>query len=187
MINWEECTRLTGDVLKLARQWFKAKPAVTVAAAVLVLVVALVIMWAALSGPATPAAPAEVWFYDLGTKELFAVKSGEIPPIDAPSGSKMGVQALVLGRGDCKSGHRFIAYLTRYTDAGKQAQLARIAAAAHPEAIKERPAPPEWGQEVSGPAGDKWVATDSDAGRKVMDQEVTKQCPPGTRLVPCLP
>jgi hypothetical protein len=185
MVNQRECTRMLKEGIAQGRQWTKANPAVTVAAAVAVLILALLYLWYSLSGPSMRT-NFDVYFYDLGTKQLLTVANTELAPIDTSSGAKMGVQAFVFGCGDCKAAHRFIGYLQRYTDAGKAEVMTQRQAAVNP-ATDHPPMPADFGMEVASVEGGKWVPRNSDAGQKVMEEQVGKHCPPGTRVVPCMP
>jgi len=86
------------------------------AIACLVLGVALLVMRA--SQPTGAALDqGQVYFYDLGAKQLYAAANAW-PPVTAPSGEE-GVAAYVYACGECTEGNRTIGYLTRFDEAGK--------------------------------------------------------------------
>lgn len=67
--------------------------------------------------PIAPASERKVYFYDQTARRLFAAVPGDLPPIAAPSGEKVGVLAHVFTCGDCAViDQRVIAWVERYTD-----------------------------------------------------------------------
>jgi len=65
----------------------------------------------------------DVFYYDLGTGQLFADSPGQVPPIDAPSGPGVGVRAYVFSCNDCSDEQqRFIAWYERQIPASKRLQ-----------------------------------------------------------------
>jgi hypothetical protein len=98
-----------------------ANPAVGGAIAVVLIAVAVIVI---LTGGEKPRENiAEVWYYDLDTKQLFAAPATAKPPIAAPSGATVdgqpaGVMANVYGCGDCSK--TYISHLTKYTIKGKE-------------------------------------------------------------------
>lgn len=76
--------------------------------------------------PAQPVAPPlqkpvtnTVYYYDLGTDQLFVAPPADVTPIDAPSGKDNGVRAYVFACGDC-SGQTFIGWLERTAPAARK-------------------------------------------------------------------
>lgn len=90
--------------------------------AVIVIAIGVLIWRLQSSGPKVaappPREPVPVYFYDLNTGELFAGRSNQVPPIEAPSGplpdgSPAGVGAYVIEYVDAP-GERHIVYLERF-------------------------------------------------------------------------
>lgn len=139
----------------------------------------------------------DVYYYDLGSGQIFLGKSDKVSPIDAPSGpgssgEPNGVRAYVFSCTNCDDeSSRFIGWLEKYTPEAKQAML-------------NPPAPDTSGNAAAGPdpteiwekghliaaykanAGElKWVVNNSDAGFRIMQSLETK-CP-GGQPNPCFP
>lgn len=72
--------------------------------------------------------PKGVYFYDLGSGDLFTQPLNTMPPVDAPSGPGQGVLAYVFTCGSCSQAERQVLYLETLTDQAKQAMQARAAA-----------------------------------------------------------
>lgn len=74
-------------------------------------------------GPRVAPPQEEVYYYDLGSKELFNVKLPAFPPVEAPSGHKQesgqpgGVRAHLFSCGECNKEEQFIGYLENMTKA----------------------------------------------------------------------
>ena len=99
--------------------------------AVVVLIVALFIILRQF-GTGTRGNPSDAFWYDVEKKTLFP-HEGVISPIEAPSGGQ-GVRAFVYACKSCDDDNdRFIGYLQRYTEEGKQYLETELA--------KERPDP----------------------------------------------
>ena len=106
MINFQDL-RLGDRLRELdVRRWLNDNTPVVTIAAVVLLMIALGIMLMTITGGGngyTP--PTQKYFYDLNTRELFAVPLDELPPIERgapfalPSGQTMpaGVEAVVFG------------------------------------------------------------------------------------------
>ncbi len=132
----------------------------------------------------------DVYFYDLGTDQLFAAPATELPPIDAPSGAGNGVRVYVYGCGDCSDANRFIAYLEKYTPHAKAAQekLMNVGPDADPNlALGYDDLMMEGGLLVRAVKGGPWVPMYSDEGMKIASEVLDEDKCKGTRLVPCLP
>lgn len=132
----------------------------------------------------------DVYYYDLGTGELFLAKSNEIPPIDAPSGpgpnnTPRGVRAYVFSCGDCSDkSQQFVGWLEMYTPDAKRALTS-------PPKPGEKQGPEyydlwERGCLVSVPGSGRWALANSEDGHKVMESSQSK-C--GGNIVPrpCFP
>jgi len=63
----------------------------------------------------------KVWYYDVGSGELFPSNPDQILPIDAPSGAGNGVLAYVVACGACTESNRTIVYLKSNTPEAAQA------------------------------------------------------------------
>ena len=89
------------------RDWLKRSPILIISASVLLVVGVLVfLVWLTLPEKIVPIDASEKqWFYDLKHRGLFVVKSGQLPPIEAPSGplpngEPAGVRAYVFTYSD---------------------------------------------------------------------------------------
>ena len=81
--------------------------------AVIILIVAIVMIARSMSGGSGSADYGELFWYDTGSKQLYAGPH-EMPPIKAPSGSE-GVQAYVFAKSSCdNASDRFIVYLEKF-------------------------------------------------------------------------
>lgn len=134
----------------------------------------------------------DVYYYDLGTGELFLAKSNEIPPIDAPSGpgpnnTPQGVRAYVFSCGDCSDkSQQFVGWLEMFTPDAKRAL------SSPPKPDPNNPQGPEYyelwarGHLVSVPGSGKWVQANSEEGFKVMES-IQSKCGPNIAPKPCFP
>lgn len=117
-----------------------------------------------------------VYFYDLGTNQVYIEPPGTTPPVTAPSG-KMGVVAAMYSCGSCDdSSERFIGYLQMETPEYKKAMET------------SQPITPE--QSSNGVLlrkvdSDAWFVRESEAGQKLFDALMAR-CPEGTLQV-CTP
>lgn len=83
-----------------------------VAALIVVVVLVGIAVLIVMRGNSAPSGGNTVYFYDLGSGQLFHAAADAVPPIDSPSGANLGVGAAVFACGDCAAeGDRFIAYL----------------------------------------------------------------------------
>ncbi len=149
------------------RKWINQNPRIVVGIAMASVVILLVIViWLSIPEKVVVVQEYEKeWFYDLNTGKLFVARSGQIPPVEAPSGplpdgKKAGVRACVLSYTDePNEGERFIGFLEM---ADPNAQKS---AAASTETAGKR-----WGRGMLiRRVGDKrWVPADSDWGRYIV-------------------
>jgi len=167
------------------RSWINKNPRIVVgitAGSVVILLV--IVIWLLIPEKVVVVQEYEKeWFYDLNTGNLFVARSGQIPPIEAPSGPlsdgrPAGVRACVLSYVDePNEAERFIGFLEM----------------ADPNAQKSAAAPTEitgnrWGQGMLiRRVGDKrWVPADSDWGRYIV-REVFRPNEKGERARYCKP
>lgn len=131
-----------------------------------------------------------VYYYDLGSGELFVDWSNEIPPVKAPSGPDannmpQGVRAYVFSCGDCSDeSQRFVGWLETYTPEVKQMLLTprkrdSLQEQEYLDFIKS-------GHLVRLTDSDAWVPADSEAGFSVT-ASVEARCGPQGQSRPCFP
>lgn len=72
-------------------------------------------------------APAQAYFYDLESHQLFAASADATPPIPAPSGEGKAVRAFIYTCGSCKTDRRLV-YLQMLTERAHDAasRMARL-------------------------------------------------------------
>lgn len=114
-----------------------------------------------------------IYFYDLGSNELYATGLQTRPPAPAPSGSQ-GVKAYVYSCGKCTPSQQFIGYLESYSERDRQMlerggdmpsdQAANLAAAIVPQVAAE----PDKGAEP------QWVPASTAEGRKITEAPSTR-------------
>jgi hypothetical protein len=167
------------------RERLHGRQGVLTVVALAVLLFSLWFIYKNLFSASSPPPVRDVYYYDLGTKQLFVAKNTDLPPIQTASGAKNGVQAWVYGCGDCAEKNRFIAYLQRYTDAGQRALQA--AKDAGPKGPLVLPTTPDAGIEVSAADGTQWWPFNSVEAQKLMVEGPAGHCPSGTRPVLCTP
>ncbi len=171
------------------RDWMNNNSAVVTVAAVVLLLVALsAIIWQNSGSNRGGGRIENIYFYDMGSGQLFSGKASGIPPITAESGGE-GVRAYVYGCGDCSETNRYIAYLEKNTPEAKAA----MEKMQNPDANNpEGQAPEEYdpmitqGVLVRAVEGGQWVPMYSEMGQKITGA-LEGKCAAGTRLVPCLP
>jgi hypothetical protein len=183
MTEWNGNSTAASGASARARQWFEDHPVITITATVLVLAAAGFGIWHGLGLTSAPqnAADVRVYFYDLGTKQLFAAKRTEIPPIDTPSGPKMGVRARVYGWGSKPREHLFVAYLERFTDKAKESMEAQIKQGTYDPLNAPLPVGQE-AMEFRAVEGNVWVPGNSAQGSDLAS-EPYKHCPPGENAI----
>jgi hypothetical protein len=185
------------------RGWINQNSAVVTIGAVLLLIVALVVMMRQCGTPHYPGQIEQVWFYDLNTKQLFAGKRDEIPPIETPSGPyalpdgtqiPAGVRAYVFACGDCSDeSKRFIAYVERFTPEVKEKLVAARKAMAEGKTPSEAPLDylveeqqAYGGRLVRKVEGGDWLSANSSEAAD-FTAGISARCKEGTPLKPCFP
>jgi hypothetical protein len=63
----------------------------------------------------------QIYFYDLGSGELFTADRAQEPPVDAPSGAALGVKAAVFSCGACTDDDFVIAFISTYSEPAREA------------------------------------------------------------------
>lgn len=115
--------------------------------------------------------PKSVYFYDLGSGELFPADRAAQPPIDAPSGAGQGVKAVVYACGECNDAALSVAFLTTYTPEAVAA-MKKMATATDGEVDIALSEAIERGSLVAVPAAEgaevQWVNAMSEAGNAIM-------------------
>ena len=165
----------------------------TVGAIVLLCLALGVVVWRQAS-QGRPAFDA-VYYYDLGSDELFLDEPGRFPPIDAPSGQP-GVRAHVFACGPCPprdellgkswqqieaSTNAHVGYFERYTDEAREVLLGRGSgdeAGDYPIVLE--------GRRFRLPDQQRWVSAHSSAGRR-MEEQAVMRCPGDETARPCHP
>lgn len=105
-----------------ARNWLNNNSAMVTILAVVILILSLGFIIISNSRPSYTPRVIDVYYYDLGAKQLFVDKSDKYPPIATPTGEMKGARAYVFSCGDCKDeSKRFVGYLEMYTPAAKDA------------------------------------------------------------------
>lgn len=146
-----------GDRAPRVRDWVLGH-AKAVLAGVGVLGAILAIWGIAALMPAEQAEPEvyeKEWYYDLNTRELFAARAGQTPPIEAPSGptaegEQAGVRAVVMSyeKDPNMPSRKLIAYLETTAAAGEGATVERRRLVRRVE-------------------DERWYPTESKRGRKI--------------------
>ncbi len=131
-----------------------------------------------------------VWFYDLGTDQLFSADADAVPPIQAPSGIEVdgrpgGVRAKVFACGGCADpADRFIGWLEQFTP---EAQRAMIQNQTNP--IETHRATPIAYMDqllVRAVQGDRWHRASSEEAAGLLGSP-RQRCPDGVVLHACFP
>ncbi len=110
------------------KEWINSNPKTVIGLSIASGVLFLLIVITSLLPPGTVAVRVrdKAWFYDLNTHQLFVAGSGDVPPINAPSGAladgqPAGVRAYVFSYvNDPKESERFIGYLEKFTPEGQK-------------------------------------------------------------------
>ena len=185
------------------REWLNNNPSVVTVAAVLLLIVALFYMIKVNTGGGGNRILITEWYYyDLGKKgvtnpldALFVDKANLAPPIDSPSGSGLGVQAMVFGCGDCKKENRFVAYLQKLTPQAKKLREQPPPTVSPGKDASGNPLPPMPPPMMDDPTmgllvasvekPNDWYVLMSEPGMKIMSIE--GKCPAEKKPKPCFP
>jgi len=144
-----------------------------------------------------PSQPTGDWYYDLNTGTLFTAPSGQLPPINAPSGptpsgEPAGVRAFVFACGECANpADRFPAYLQKFTPGAKNLfdnlpddqtnldnlgdQVDRLLEGGEIGA----------GMLIADPNDLTWRPATHPASRKLMTGAWARLCPDGSLAKPC--
>lgn len=91
-----------------------------IVAVVAVIVIIGSVVWMA-NGGKNSSLPKQVYFYDVGSGELFAADRAAQPPIEAPSGAGNGVKAVVYSCGECSDSSLQVAFVTTYSEEARAA------------------------------------------------------------------
>jgi len=170
------------------RRWVNQNPRIIIGittASVLILLV--IVIWQAIPEKTVKVEKVEKeWFYDLNTGKLFVAKSGQIPPIKAPSGplpdgKPAGVRAYVFSYSyEPNEAERFIGFLETADPNAEKG----VSASAEPRADSAK----QWGRGrlVRKVEGAKWVPADSERGRRIV-REVFHPNETGERARYCRP
>ncbi len=164
------------------RSYLNNNPAIVTIAAIVLLLVCLGVIYRTLSGGGGGPRIVDIYFYDLGSGEVFIGPSDSLPPIDAPSGpyngKPAGVRAYVFSCTDCSDENsRFVGYLETYTDEAKAALTSGEA----PDAYEYY----DGGRLIKRPDEEGWARAESEEGFALIES-VSTLCPGGV-LKPCYP
>ncbi|MBN1816343.1 MAG: hypothetical protein JW828_03225 [Sedimentisphaerales bacterium] len=150
------------------RAWLNSHPQIVLGVAVGSFLLLIVVVISLLIGGPEGASTEQIkriWYYDLNTKQLFAAKATQIPPIAAPSGptsegKPAGVRAYVFASEP--GAEPFIAYLET------------LAPDADPSAYERAHANygPYWGKGllVRRPGDPDWIDAQSPRGRGIIER-----------------
>ena len=179
---WQRLCRLLPKDTSL-REWMASNPSPVVAMVAAVLVLSMAIATAAAWAPSPRHDDPILWYYDLGTDELFQAVH-QVAPIDSPSGARKGVLAHVFACGQCTEGEMYVGYLEKFSDEARALQ-SRLASQEPPEDEQE-----VWqillrGHLIRSVERDAWVTHDSNAGRAIRDRAKSR-CP-DNQIVACYP
>lgn len=172
---------------------------------VIVLVVIAATAWTvsrmSRSAPAAAQAIATTYYFDLGSKKLFAAESGQPSPIAAPSGAKQedgspgGVLAYVYSCGSCANRDElFVGYLEQMSKEGREA-LAQLKAQDPNLRWEDVPPAGRRGMTVNPDESmlvatesleEGWVSRESQEGIAIIDDAIQK-CGEGKQLTVCRP
>jgi len=164
----------------------------------------IIMMW--LGSNKTGPVTRPLWFYDLGSKQLFIASSKLVPPIDAPSGplsdgSPAGVRAYVFTCGDCADpDKRFIGWLERNTTQNENQIDPRTSPRTSPRTAQSTansspddiPRPirtrgySRSSRQIRSINDDTWVAANSSQGFKIR-RAVHTRCTSGSPVKQCYP
>lgn len=102
---------------KQLRKLLKSNQVVVSILALVVIAGSIIVLFVRLAPPTAVYAPGQMWFYDVGSGQLFAGPETEVPVVTAPSGALLGGEApggvgvAVFACGDCRTAPHKIGYL----------------------------------------------------------------------------
>jgi hypothetical protein len=157
----------------------------------LTMVVSVAVLWWGLGvagwrgGHTTSDGP--VWYFDLGTGELFAASAAETPPIPAPSGVQIngvdaGVRAHVFSCGSCSDDReRVVLYLETFHPVIRRLR--------NGETVSEDEFPSHDPRTaiIKRPGDEGWVLASGREGSRILDELMEWECPDGQRPRYCVP
>ena len=142
--------------------------------------------------PSNLKGPAQKWFYDLNTGQLFPGPLNAVPPIPAPSGpladgTPAGALAHVHTCKTCMTRDLAVAYLEIRTPEA-QAKLAALRKVpSHVDPPLEIRFAEEEGILVRRPTDTKWLDHNTTEGRNLEGQTVLELCRDNPHPAPCYP
>jgi hypothetical protein len=154
------------------REWLSRKPKIVLSVSV-VLVVALMVflIWLSLPEKVVEVENYEKeWFYDLKHRRLFAVRRGQIPPIEAPSGplangEPAGVRAYVFTySNDPNTTDTFIGFLETTDPNVDKSSLGSVDLRVSGAEILTK------GRLIRRVRDEKWVPANSEEGRAILKE-----------------
>ena len=156
------------------RPWINRHAATVMLVALVVLVAA--VGWSVTTWRASRKIdPGRQWFYDPGTRALFAGPADALPPILAPSQAPdetpMGVAAHVFTCGNCEPSEWIVLYLEKWTpEAAERVRAVRRGAGISREGLQQLSAT---GRLIKRPGDASWVQFDGEPGRRILALEAT--------------
>lgn len=163
-----------------ARKAINNNSPVVMVVAVVVLAAAIGFIWFSMQKPTYE--PQPVYFYDLGSGELFEGMSNDVPPIASASGADQGVRAHVYSCGSCADpSQRFIAYLETYSADAKAAMSGEAT-----DDLMMDPSVMDEGHLVKRVDDEEWVSSMSEEGMMVMET-IAEECGEMVQPTPCMP
>ena len=152
------------------KKWINLNPRVVIGIAAVSFLLFIVIAIGQLipDKPAGIEEPKKVWFYDINSKQLFAAKTSNLPPIKAPSGplpdgTPAGVRAYVFASNDPNGTEPVIGFLETFSPEGKEIQKTYDS--------KKHDAK-QWaeGRLFRRPNDKEWVPADSPEGQAIYEK-----------------
>ena len=147
----------------------------TIVGALAIVIAVLVIFWSRWAmTPATPVIPTHMFFVDDITGDIVVEPVDAIPPLPGPDGRPTLVRGYFYTLGS--DADKQLAYLEKYSDAGRAAMAARATATepmdSPPETLVRAPKP-----------GSPWVRLESPEGERVMSVLNDAAVKPGFHIV----
>lgn len=169
-IEWKKVGVMTGS-----RTWIERKPTATAIVCLGVLGICF-LLYKGLTRFA--GGDAYVYYVDMGTGQTFTAHASNLPPISAPSGSKLsdgqagGVRAHVYACGGCTdTPKQFVGFLERLGPKYREAAVTGSTPSDGIHGFTDLDTFIASGWLVASPASPQvWVAKDSPAGAKIMDE-----------------